>query len=105
MTIEESTPVITLRRADLIGRVSSKLSGTKAEADAALTAVLDSVQEALVGGNKVVLTGFGTFEIRQVKQRRVRPIRGDGSTVDIPAHQRVAFVPGANLKYSIRGKR
>ena len=105
MAIKESTSVITLRRADLIGRVSSKLSGTKAEADAALTAVLDAVQDALVGGNKVVLTGFGTFEIRQVKQRRVRPIRGDGSTVDIPAHQRVAFVPGANLKHSIRGKR
>ena len=39
-----------------------------------MTAVLDSVQEALAGGNKVVLTGFGTFEVRQVKQRRVRPI-------------------------------
>ena len=101
MNVKEKRPVITLRRADLIGRVSSKLSGTKAEADAALTAVLDSVQEALVGGNKVVLTGCGTFEIRQVKQRRVRPIRGDGSTVNIPAHERVAFVPGANLKDSI----
>lgn len=95
----------TLRKADLVGRVSSRLGGTKAGADDALTAVLDSVQEALASGNKVVLTGFGTFEVRQVKQRRVRPIRGGGSTVVIPAHKRVGFVPGANLKSAVSGKR
>jgi len=95
----------TLRKADLVGRVSSKLGGTKAGADAALTAVLESVQEALAAGNKVVLTGFGTFEVRQVKQRKVRPIRGNGSTVEIPAHKRVGFVPGANLKGAVSGKR
>jgi DNA-binding protein HU-beta len=103
--IKEETVIATLRKIDLVGRVSSKLGGTKAGGDAALTAVLESVQEALAAGNKVVLTGFGTFEVRQVKQRRVRPIRGGGTTVEIPAHKRVGFVPGANLKGAVSGKR
>ena len=95
----------TLRKVDLVGRVSSKLGGTKVGADAALTAVLESVQEALAAGNKVVMTGFGTFEVREVKKRRVRPIRGGGATVEIPAHKRVGFVPGANLRGAVSGKR
>ena len=95
----------TLRKTDLVGRVSSKLGGTKADADAALTAVLESVQEALAAGNKVVMTGFGTFEVREVKKRKVRPIRGGGVIVEIPAHKRVGFVPGTNLKDAISGKR
>ena len=95
----------TLRKPDLVGRVSSKLGGTKAGAISALTAVLDSVQEALAGGDRVVLTGFGTFEVRQVKQRRVRPIRGNGSNMVIPAHSRVRFAPGSKLKGAMSGKR
>ena len=95
----------TLRKTDLVGRVSSKLGGTKAGADAALTAVLESVQEALAAGNKIVMTGFGTFEVREVKKRKVRPIRGGGVIVEIPAHKRVGFVPGTNLKDAISGKR
>ena len=95
----------TLRKRDLVGRVSSQLGGTKAGANSALNAVLDSVQEALAGGNKVVLTGFGTFEVRQMKQRRVRLVRSGSATVEIPAHSRVGFVPGANLKGAVSGKR
>lgn len=85
MNVREVTPMATLRKADLVGSVSLKLGSTKARANSALTAVLDSVQEALATGNKVVLTGFGTFEVRQVKQRRVQPIHGGSSTVVIPA--------------------
>jgi hypothetical protein len=40
------------------------------------------------------------FEIRQVKAGRVRPIRGSrmGSLVKVPAHTRVGFKAGKNLK-------
>ena len=66
---------------------------------AALNGVLDSIQEALATNNRVVLTGFGSFEVRQVKARRVRPIRGGqaGSLITVPAHKRVGFTAGANL--------
>jgi DNA-binding protein HU-beta len=89
----------TLRKSDLTARVASKLSGSRAQGEAALNAVLDSIQEALATGDRVVLTGFGSFEVRQVKARRVRPIRGGqaGSLITVPAHKRVGFTAGANL--------
>jgi len=79
--------------------VAAKLGGSKAQGEAALNAVLDSIQEALAGGNRVVLTGFGSYEVRQVKARRVRPIRGGqaGSLITVPAHKRVGFTAGAEL--------
>ena len=89
----------TLRKSDLTARVASKLGGSRAQWESALNAVLDSIQEALAANNRVVLTGFGSFEVRQVKARRVRPIRGGqaGSLITVPAHKRVGFTAGANL--------
>ena len=54
----------TLRKSDMSAKVAGKLGGSRAQGEAALKAVLDSVQEALSGGNRVVLTGFGSFEVR-----------------------------------------
>ena len=64
-----------------------------------MNAVLSSVQEALANGDRVVLTGFGSFSVREVKPRRVRPIRGGqaGSLITVPAHKRVGFTAGAEL--------
>jgi DNA-binding protein HU-beta len=89
----------TLRKSDMAGRVASKLQGSKAQGEASLNAVLDTIQEALSSGDRVVLTGFGSFEVRQVKARKVRPIRGGpaGNLITVPAHKRVGFTAGAEL--------
>lgn len=95
----------TLRKSDLSARVATKLGGSRAQGEAALNAVLASVQEAVGSGDKVVLTGFGTFSIRSVKARRVKPIRGGqaGQLITVPAHRRVGFTAGAELNKSARG--
>jgi DNA-binding protein HU-beta len=89
----------TVRKSDISARVAGKLGGSKSQGEAALKAVLDSVQEALAAGDRVVLTGFGSYEVRQVKARRVRPIRGGqaGTLITVPAHKRVGFTAGAEL--------
>ena len=89
----------TVRKSDMSGRVAAKLGGSRAQGEAALKAVLESIQQALASGNRVVLTGFGSFEVRQVKARRVRPIRGSraGGLITVPAHRRVGFTAGAEL--------
>jgi DNA-binding protein HU-beta len=94
----------TLRKSDLAARVASKLGGSRAQGEESLNAVLDSIRAALRGGDRVVLTGFGTFEVRRVKARKVRPIRGgkSGSLITVPAHKRVGFTPGADLSSAAR---
>ncbi len=95
----------TLRKSDLSSRVASRLGSSRSQGEAALRAVLDSVQDALGSGDRVVLTGFGSFEVRDVKARRVRPIRGSssGSLITVPAHRRVGFTAGAELSKSAQG--
>ena len=95
----------TLRKSDMSSRVAGKLNESTTQGEKALNAVLDSIQEALSGGNRVVLTGFGSFEVRQVKARRVRPIRGGqaGHLITVPAHKRVGFTAGAELSKAAQG--
>ena len=95
----------TLRKSDLTSRIATKLGGSRAQGEAALNAVLSSVQDALASGDRVVLTGFGSFSIRQVKARRVKPIRGGkaGNLITVPAHKRVGFTAGADLNKVARG--
>ena len=97
----------TLRKSDMSSRVADKLGESRAQGEAALNAVLDTVRDALVGGNRVVLTSFGSFEVRQVKARRVRPIRGGqaGTLITVPAHRRVGFTAGADLSKAAQGRR
>ena len=89
----------TLRKSEISTRIATALGSSKAQGEVVLNAVLETVQDALASGNRVVLTGFGSFEIRQVKARRVRPIRGGqaGSLITVPAHKRVGFTAGAEL--------
>lgn len=91
----------TLRKSDISARVAAKLGGSRAQGNAALRAVLESVQDALSAGDRVVITGFGSFELREAKARRIRPIRGD-QIITVPAHKRVGFSPGAELNKAVR---
>ncbi len=95
----------TLRKSDISGRVAANMGSSRAQGEAALKAVLDSIQEAIAAGDRVVLTGFGSFEVRDVKARRVRPIRGGsaGDLITVPAHKRVGFTAGADLSKSAQG--
>ncbi len=96
----EITTMATLRKSDLGGRVAGKLGGSRGQGQAALNAVLDSIQEELADGNKVVLTGFGSFDVRDVRATRVRAIRGgqEGNLITVPAHKRVGFKAGTELR-------
>ena len=87
----------TLRKSDISARVATRLDGSRAQGEDALNAVLEIIQEALEDGHKVVLTGFGSFSVRDVKARRVKPIRGEGDLITIPAHKRVGFTAGSDL--------
>ena len=96
----------TLNKGDVAARVAVKLKGTQADGTQALNAVLEEIVEALKDGNTVTLTGFGTFEVRAIKPRQIRALRGAqaGQMVAIPAHKRPAFRAGTELVRAVEGK-
>jgi DNA-binding protein HU-beta len=95
-----------LGKGDIIGRVASKLKSPHTEGSRALNAVLESITEALREGSPVTLTGFGTFDVRQIKARKVRAIRGKqaGQMVTVPEHKRPGFRAGTELARAVGGQ-
>ena len=61
-----------MNKADLISNMAEKAAVSKKDAENALNAFMDSVQEALVKGDKVQLVGFGSFEVRERAARKGR---------------------------------
>lgn len=61
-----------MNKSDLVASMSEKSSLSKKDAEKALNAFMDSVEEALVKGDKVQLIGFGSFEVRKRAARKGR---------------------------------
>jgi DNA-binding protein HU-beta len=86
-----------MNKGELVDAVASKAEVTKKEADAVLSAAIDSIMEAVAAGDKVTLVGFGSFEPRQRAARDGRNPQ-TGKTIKIPATTVPAFSAGKQFK-------
>ena len=86
-----------MNKTELITSIAEKSGLTKKDAEVALKAFIDSVQEALVCGDKVQLVGFGTFETRERAAREGRNPRTK-ETIQIPACTVPVFKAGSAFK-------
>ena len=90
-----------MNKAELTAEVARKTGLTKKDADAAVNALLDTVEEALAKGEKVQLIGFGTFETRDRKKRTGRNPRKPDELIEIAASKAPVFKAGKNLKETV----
>ncbi len=90
-----------MTKADLVDVIAKKASLTNKAAREALQATLDSVRDALKRGEKVVITGFGTFSVRSRAARTGRNPQ-TGASIQISARKTPGFTAGKALKKSIR---
>ncbi|WP_161635011.1 HU family DNA-binding protein [Leptolyngbya sp. Heron Island J] len=92
-----------MNKGELVDKVSEKASVTKKQADAVISAAIESIMEAVASGEKVTLVGFGSFEPRHRKEREGRnPKTGD--TMVIPATTVPAFSAGKLFKEMVAKK-
>lgn len=90
-----------MTKQDLIEKVAGQVGLTKADAGRALEAILGSVESSLARGEKVTVTGFGTFEVRQRAARMGRNPQ-TGAPIHIPATKTPAFRAGKGLKDAVK---
>ena len=92
-----------MNKTELVANVAEKAGLSKKDAEKALSAVVESVEEALVEGDKVQLIGFGTFE---VKDRAARTGRNPqtGKEIKIAASRNPVFKAGKALKDAVNNK-
>lgn len=86
-----------MKKEDLVNIVSKATGLSKAKALDAINAMLDGMKEGIVKDGKLVLVGFGTFEVRKKKARKGRNPR-TGKPINIPAKKYVRFKAGKALK-------
>ena len=89
-----------MNKTELIAAVAEKTDLSKKDADAAVSAVLGAITDALKAGDKIQLVGFGTFEVRNRAAKQGRNLR-TGETMTVPASRVPAFKAGKALKDAV----
>ena len=90
-----------MNKAELIDAIVAKSEMSKKEADAALSAVVDAIKDALKAGEKVQLVGFGTFSVKE-RAARTGKNPATGEAIEIAACKVPAFAAGKALKDFIK---
>ncbi|MCI1763659.1 HU family DNA-binding protein [Heyndrickxia oleronia] len=91
-----------MNKTELIAKVAEVTEMTKKDSTKAVDAVLDTIADALQQGEKVQLTGFGNFEVRERAARKGRNPQ-TGEEIEIAASKAPAFKPGKQLKELVKG--
>ncbi|GAA0963216.1 HU family DNA-binding protein [Actinocorallia libanotica] len=92
-----------MNKRELVDAIAERLSGSKKEAAEAVDAVLDTIQATVAKGEKVAITGFGSFEKADRPARTARN-PATGKTIDVPATSVPKFKAGADFKNLVAGK-
>ena len=91
-----------MNKAELISAVAQQSGLTKKDSEAAIDALISVVEDALSKQEKVVLVGFGTFEVKERAARKGRNPQTK-EEIMIPASKAPVFKAGKALKDKVNG--
>ncbi len=86
-----------MNKTELVASVAEKAGMTKKDAEKAVNALFESVEQALAKDDKVQIIGFGTFEVKAREERKGRNPQ-TGAEITIPASKTPVFKAGKSLK-------
>lgn len=90
-----------MKKIDLIGIVATKAHLTKKASKEAVESFLNEIEKALSKGEKVVVSGFGTFKSVLVKDKAVINPKTKQKQI-VKSHRVARFTPGRSLKKSVK---
>ncbi|MEE1017552.1 MAG: HU family DNA-binding protein [Ruminococcus sp.] len=89
-----------MKKTELIAAIAEQSGLSKKDAEKALSATIDTIVKAVAEGDKIQLTGFGTFEQRQRNARTGVDPR-TGNSIEIAASKVPAFKAGKAFKDAV----
>lgn len=90
-----------MNKTELINAVADKTELSKKDAEAAVSAVIEAITEALTQEEKVQLVGFGSFEVK-VRAERLGRNPKTKEEIHIPASKTPVFKAGKALKDAVK---
>lgn len=89
-----------MTKADIVDAIASEAQLSKRVAGEIIEVMLREIKSALQRGERVALTPFGSFVVRQRRAREGRNPK-TGEAITIAARKVPAFIPGKNLKEAV----
>ena len=89
-----------MTKAEFISKVQEATQFSKKDAEKAVSAFFDTIKEALEKGDRIGITGFGTFMVRERSERNGRNPK-TGESIVIPATKIPAFKASKVFKESV----
>lgn len=93
----------TMTKADIVEKVYQKIGFSKKEASELVEMVFTNLKDVLVRGDKVKISGFGNFVVRE-KNERVGRNPQTGEQIKISARRVLTFRPSQVLKAMLNGE-
>ena len=90
-----------MTKKELVEKVAKKVGLTRKSSEQAVNSIFGIIRESMVKGDKVVITGFGTFKVRKRATRTGRNPQ-TGSSIKIAGHKLPGFTAGKTLKRLIK---
>ena len=90
-----------MNKTELITLAAENAGMTKKDAERLINAAIDAITASLAKGEKVQLSGFGTFEVKH-RQARVGRNPATRQAVEIPASRVPDFKPSQTLKERVK---
>jgi len=87
-----------MNKGGLVAEVAKRTGVSKAEVARVVDASIDVVRETVVGGERVTLADFGTFERKHRNERVARNPRKPDVPIIVPARDLPAFTPGKEFR-------
>jgi len=94
---DDKTVVETVRKPEFISKIAEKSGLTKADSEAALAAILETISEEVAAGKKISMVGFGTFKLTERAARLGRNPK-TGEEIQIKASKSPKFTAGKAFK-------
>ena len=92
---------MSVTKKELTELVAKKANLTNKASKEAIKVLLNGIRDSLKRGEKVVITGVGTFSLRTRKARKGRNPK-TGETITIASRKAPGFTPGKSLKKAVR---
>ena len=89
-----------MNKTELVAVVAAKAGLSKKDAERVVNATVDAIIENLVKGEKVQMSGFGTFEVK-TREARVGRNPRTKETIEIPATRQPVFKASKTLKDTV----
>ena len=88
----------TATKRDLVVKISNETGMTQQQVFDVIQKTLDTITQTLASGDEVVLRNFGSFQVKETKQKIGRTPNKPGTDVVIPPRAIVKFKPGKEMK-------